>query len=881
MEERRVTPRKKKKSFGRVIAGIFGRLILILFTLAVIGTFTTALFYRTFMKYVDTVLAPEINVDIKALTLKQSSAVYYMDRSTGRWVELTKLHGSENRTLVDYSQIPDHVVKALIAVEDKRFYEHNGVDWYGTLGQISNMLTGKDVRGASTITQQVIKNVTGNNEVTIRRKILEIFQALRAHENYSEEEILETYFNLVYYGNGAYGIEAAAETYFGKTVEELDVAEGACIIGITQYPYMYDPSRGETYRKANKTRQEWVLKKMFEQEYLTEREYMNAKAEKLVFVWDSDYVSTEEETETDPLINEELDSFFVEQVYRDVVAALGKKGYDERVASQMIYNGGYHIYCTMDPEIQEYVEQIYADRSNFDYTSESGQQLQSGMTVIDNSTGNIVAIGGRVGERKGALEWSYATSLSQCGSAIKPLSVYAPALDSGILTAASVIDDYPVLELNGSPWPVNAYSGYRGLLTIQDALRISSNTCAVRVFQRLTPAASYAFMTEKLGFTTLVSEDISAAGALTLGGLHRGVSTVEMAAAYAVFANNGIYTAPRTFTEVRDSSGNTVIDNTQDSWVAMKETTVYTMNELLKNVMKSSGTGASAAFEGMTQAGKTGTTNSRRDRYFAGYTPYYTAAVWCGYDKPERIHTSDNPSALVWKKVMSHIHEGLEDQEFSSTSDGMVAVTVCNKTGLLAGYGCGSTRRVLVPQGSAPAYTCDAHVGVSICTETGLLAGEFCPEEATESRSVIDFSAPRTSAGFGYTRKLLYKPMSDTQYATYAAQVEAGLRSSMPGAAPVTASDSGSVLVDLKAMGTCATHLTPPEETPEDPTEPTDPNEPVDPLDPANPEEPGETPTPGETEPGEPEPGTTEPGTTEPGELTEEQYRDELLQLNN
>ncbi len=871
---RRTKKTKKKKSVGRIIWGFFKGLFLTLFTLIVIGVLTTGLFYRTFMKYVDTVLEPEMEVDITALTLKQSSAVYYQDKTTGSWVELTKLHGTENRTLVSYDQIPDHVVKALIAVEDKRFYEHDGVDWYGTAGQMVNMLRGKDVRGASTITQQVIKNVTGNNQVTIRRKVLEIFQALRAHENYSNEEILETYFNLVYYGDGAYGIEAAAETYFGKTVEELDVAEGACIIGITQYPYMYDPSRGEKYRTANKTRQEWVLKKMWEQEFLTEAEYEAAKAEKLVFVWDSDYVEDAEESADAK--NVELDSFFVEQVYRDVVAAFVEQGYSERVASQMVYNGGYQIYCTMDPELQDIIESVYADVSNFNYPSSDGQQLQSGMTIIDNATGNIVAIAGRVGERKGALELSFATSSSQCGSAIKPLSVYGPALDAGVITAASVIDDYPVMELSGTAWPVNAYKGYSGIITLQEALRISSNTCAVRTLQQLTPAASYAFMTEKLGFTTLDNDDLTAAGALALGGLHKGVSTVQMAAAYATFANNGVYIEPRTFVKVTDSSGNVVIDNTQDSWVAMKESTVYTMNEMLKNVMKR-GTGTSAAFSGMTQAGKTGTTNSKRDRYFCGYTPYYTAAVWCGYGQPARIDTTDNPSALVWKKVMQRVHEGLENRDFPTTANGMSRVTVCNKTGLLAGAGCTSTRTVYVANGTAPSYVCDGHVGIEFCVESGLPVNEFCPTEEgmREMHSVLDFSKPNVAAGWGYSRELLYRGMSNEQYAVYAAQVEAGLRESIPTKAPIRANDSDSVMTDIMEMGICVTHLTPPE--PEEP--PIDPNDPENPLDPnwfAPPENPENPENPGGEEPGE-DPENPD----DPNEQTEEEYRDELLGLDN
>lgn len=874
MEETTAAPRRRRRrriSVGRIIWGFIKGVFLTLFTILVIGVLSAGLFFNTFMRYVDTVLEPEMDVDIKAMTLKQSSSVYYQDKATGQWVELTKLHGAENRTIVTYDQIPDHVVKALIAVEDKRFYEHEGVDWYATAGQIRNMVTGRDVRGASTITQQVIKNVTGNNEVTIRRKILEIFRALRAHKNYSNEEILETYFNLVYYGDGAYGIEAAAESYFGKTASELDVAEGACIIGITQYPYMYDPSRGEKYREANKERQEWVLKKMWEQEYLTEAEYKDAKAEKLVFVWDEDYAGRSENLEAEEALSAsgELDSFFVEQVYRDVVSALVEQGYEQRVASQMVYNGGFRIYSTVDMDIQSYVERVYADRSNFKYTSKSGQQLQSGMTIIDNATGNIVAIGGRVGERNGKLEWSYATGNTQCGSAIKPLSVYAPALDAGVLTAASVIDDYPVMELGGEAWPVNAYSGYRGLITIQDALRISSNTCAVRTLEKLTPAVSYAFMVEKLGFTTIDSVDLASAGALALGGLHKGVSTVDMAAAYECFATNGVYTEPRTFTQVLDSEGNIVIDNTQDTWVAMKETTVYTINELLRNVMRSGGTGVSAAFDGMTQAGKTGTTNSKKDRYFCGYTPYYTAAVWCGYDTPERIDTTDNPSALVWKKVMSHIHEGLENRDFPTNSDGMTRVTVCNKTGLRAGGGCGSTRTVLVPEGRAPALTCDAHVAMEFCTESGLPVYEHCPAETRETRYVIDLSQPGTAAGFGYTRKLLYRGLSNELYATYAAQVEAGVRDDMPSSAPIRANDSDSVLTDVQTLGVCTVHLTPPEAT-DDPT--VDPN--ADPtVDPTVPPD-------GEGGEGG---GTTDPVETpvDAGGMTEEEFRDQLLGLTD
>lgn len=815
----RNAPRKKKKK--RVTAGgVLLGILKVLGTLLVIGILTTALFYRTFMRYVETTLEPEVEVNLSAYTLKLSSVVYYQDKDSGRWLELQKLHGSEHRILVNFEDLPDYVWQALVAIEDQRFFEHHGVDWKSTAGQVFNMLTGGDVRGASTITQQLVKNMTGNNEVTIRRKVLEIFQALRLAENYSRDQILETYLNKVYFGDGAYGIGAAADKYFGKTVGELTVAEAADIIGITQNPYMYDPSRGEDFRKWNKDRQETVLMKMNELGYLTDSQYKAALAEKLVYVWDADYVASE----TDGAEPEEaassgsLYSYFVEQVFNDVVDAFMDMGYNERTAQDMIYTGGYRIFCTVDPNIQDLVEKVYADRSNFNYPSAKGQQLQSGMTVIDNSSGNIVAIAGRVGERGGAFEWSYAANRRPCGSAIKPLSVYSPAIDAGIVTAASVIDDYPVRTLNGSIWPVNAYSGYRGLTTIQDALRVSSNTCAVRVVEKLGLSNSYAWMTEKLGFTKLESADIDS-GPLALGGLTYGVTTIEMAAAYSAFANNGVYTTPRTFLEVQDNNYNVIIDNRQDSWVAMKETTVYTMNELLKNVVRSGGTGVSAAFSGMTMAGKTGTTNSKYDRYFVGYTPYYTTAVWCGYDRQERIDTNDNPSALAWKKVMEPIHRGLEDRDFPTTSEGMTRVTVCNKTGLLAGSGCGSTRSVLVAQGMGPVVTCDAHVGVDFCTESELPAGEYCPEETRTTVWAVDLSAPNTEQGFGYHRELLWRGLTQAQYATYAAQIEDGTRDSMPDGMPVYANDSGAVLSDLRTMGVCTVHTTAPvpDEGPDDP----------------------------------------------------------------
>ena len=485
--------KKKKSGTAKRVIG----------TILAIGLTTCLMFFAIFMVYVHTSL--DLNVDISAYTLKQSSTVYYQDKTSGEWVELTKLHGEENRTLVSIDDIPKHVQEALISIEDERFYSHHGVDWKSTAKAILGKLTGTSTRGGSTITQQVIKNTTGENEVTIKRKVAEIFRALRLEKNYSKEEILETYFNKVYFGNGCYGIEAAAEGYFGKTVGELSIAEAASIVGITQFPYKYDPARGDWYREQNKERQLTVLYKMHELGKISDEEYEQAQAEPLVFTWDADFVpSANVASRADSASNTTYDSYFVERMFNDIIADMHEQlGYNEKTAKDMLYTGGYSIYCTVDPEVQSIVESVYADRNNLNYTSSKGQLLQSGATIIDNTTGDIVAVAGRVGEREGRFLLDYSTVVRQCGSAIKPLSVYAPALDAGVITPASVIDDYPVEMLGGSIWPVNAYSGYRSIMTLQDAIRNSSNPTAVRTAIKLTLPASYAFMTENLSFTTL------------------------------------------------------------------------------------------------------------------------------------------------------------------------------------------------------------------------------------------------------------------------------------------------------------------------------------------------------------------------------------------
>ena len=342
---------------------------------------------------------------------------------------------------------------------------------------------------------------------------------------------------------------------------------------------------------------------------------------------------------------------------------------------------------------------------------------------------------------------------------------------------------------------------------------MSTNTTAVRVLEALSPSVSYDFMTQNLGFTTLVNSDLNSA-ALGLGGLTYGVNTVEMAAAYSAFANNGVYTRPRTYIEVRDNKGNLVLENKQESWVAMKESTAYSINELLKGVVRS-GTGTEAAFSGMTIAGKTGTTSSNYDRYFVGYTPYYTAAVWIGYDQNASIRANGNPAAQLWKKAMSEAHENLPNQNFNGSTADMTQVTVCTRTGLLQGPGCTDVQTVWVAASNAPALVCDGHVAVNLCTESGKLATEYCPAECVQSVNAIDFTTENLTAAWGYERTTILLPLSAAEYEAYAAQQAADPTFVIPAGKPVQANDSGSVFSDLMMLGPCTLHqYVEPEPTP-------------------------------------------------------------------
>ena len=771
-QERRRPRRRGWGTAGRVIG-----------TILLVFVLTAAIFAGIFSAYINSSMRGRVEVYLDEFETKVSTELYYQEPSSGEWTMYHTLFlDSENRIWADLDQIPKDLQKAVVAIEDKRFYTHKGVDWHGTARAIFRTIFGGSVQGGSTITQQLVKNVTGDNQNTVKRKVMEIYRAQELEKRYEKDEILEAYLNEVYFGYSCYGVVTASLKYFNKDVSELSLAECASLIAITNNPSLYDPLQTDWGLENNRTRQLLVLGAMLDQGKIDQAAYDAAKEENVVFSNgytilggrvdvdtdkkdDTDADGGDEQPEDETKTATSSQSYFTDAVIEDVAAALVEKygltdstnpvtgkvttAFEQGV--NMVYGKGYKIYTTQNPEYQKIAEEVCTDTSNLPYTStytnsygdKETEQLQVGMTIVDPYTGYVVAMVGGAGVKQYDRGWNWATSARQCGSAIKPVSVYAPALDDGTINGASSIDDYPVMVLNGSVYPKNANGRYKGLTPLHTAIARSTNTCAVRVVQEYGTSRSYDFMTNKLGFTTLTSQDAQQVGNMGLGGLDRGVTTEEMAAAFAAFANEGIYTAPRTFIRVEDADGNVILENEAKASVAMKDTTAALMNSLLQEVVNG-GTGYEGRISGMHVAGKTGTTNNDQDRYFVGYTPYYSCAVWVGYVHNQRIIASGNPAASMWQKVMSRIHADLADKDFFSCS-GLTYVKVCADSGLLATDNCAEDCRgsrvysALVAADNAPSAYCNMHTSpiytVNFVNDDGTIS--------VGSGSKLDYTRPR------------------------------------------------------------------------------------------------------------------------------------------
>ena len=752
--DRPARPRKKRrrgKALGTALR-VLGTLLLVMLCTGVILCCFGAV-------YIKTVIVPIADLSLDDFQLGENSVMYYQDKESGEYKELTTLLTTTSSIWVDYDQMPENLVNATIAIEDKRFWSHPGVDWRRTGRAVLDMFTGKDISGGSTITQQLIKNLTDYNETTVKRKVTEIVRALRFTQNNSKTDTVTWYLNIIPLGSGCEGVGAASYAYFGKPVSELSLAECASLIAITNNPSKYGPyspakvknSEGEvwTAKQWNKWRQENILYEMLDQGLISQAEYDQAIAEELVFV-------RAENEETPQTVYSWYEETVISDVKKDLMAQ-----YDisESRASQLLSRGGLRIYTCIDPDIQAMAEAIYTDRANLNYTSGSGVAMQSSITILDNATGNVVAIVGQFGEKTKNLLSNYAnTSQRQPGSAIKPLSVYAPGLELDLISPISVVDDYPYDARNGSGWPINSGAArYKGLTTIRSALTNSINTIAVRVLSdKVTPQISFNFVQDRFHINLEaaiqqngeIKSDIDVAP-LAMGGLTKGVSTRDMAEAYATFPNNGVYTESRTYTRVEDSNGNVILENEVVKEPVIKDTTAYYINSMLTDVVQK-GTAAGYAISGMTAAGKTGTTSENFDRWFVGYTPYYTAAVWTGYPKNEKMRTQGNPALILWKKVMTQVHQDLPNKKFPVPS-GLVSVKYCLDSGLQVSEFCAMDPRGSraasdsVFQSHLPSGVCTVHTAedvLTVCKDcpildadgktTGLFypAGPYCPEES-------------------------------------------------------------------------------------------------------------------------------------------------------
>jgi len=650
--------KKAAKNGVCALTDIFFMVVKAMGTVVMIAATTLVLFLCLALIYVRTNLTSELDVNYTDFTLNLSSVIYCIDPETGLEKELVTLQSSEYRRYVEYEQIPEHLINALVAVEDHRFFEHQGVDWYRTAGAFVNMFARmRDTFGGSTITQQLIKNYTQEDDVTVQRKLLEVFRALEYERQYSKEEILEKYLNLVYFGHGCYGIGAAAHYYFNKEVSDLTLAESAAIVGITNNPSMYSPYAN---KEANKERQELILSLMKKHGYLnSDQDLERAVKARLNFQRGED----EEYEQT-------IYTWFEEAVIRDVIRDIQlQNGVSSQIARRLLYTGGLRILATIDTKMQEIVDNIYEHPDSLPKVTGSAQQLQSGIVIADPYTGEIKALSGGVGNKTRNMLLSRATSTYRPpGSALKPISVYAPAMDNGLITPTTRFEDSADVVLNGTTWmPKNADRKYAGIVDLRTAIRLSLNTTPAIVLDQLSVPVAYRFLKDALGFN-LRPEDEDYAP-LAAGQLTRGATVSEMVSGFTMFPNMGQRVELRTYTIIKDSNGNVFLDNQPKYTRVISETTAYWMTDLLYEAA-TRGTGTAANLgRTMRTAGKTGTSSDSKDRWFVGFTPYYIAAVWTGYDTPAVMKSSSNPSAQIWKMIMAPIHEDLENREFKMPED--------------------------------------------------------------------------------------------------------------------------------------------------------------------------------------------------------------------
>lgn len=684
--------------------------------------------------------------------------------------EICKLTGTENidRLIVHDTgdNIPKNLKNAFVAIEDERFEKHNGFDLYGFIRAGVKKFTQPGNReGGSTITMQLVKNLSGEKDYKLKRKVQEIWRAMDLEKRHEKWEILEAYMNTIPMGGNTYGIQAASLKYFGKEVKELDLAECASLAGITQSPTKFRPVT-EKGRENNKIRQQLVLKRMLKNKFISKEEYESAKNEVVKFDYNPNILKQNNKYVSQTT---SVRPYFVDQVLKDVTKDLRAEGKTDDYINMNLYNGGFTIKTTMDSDIQKGMDEVFNDENYFPGRTIEGEKPQSAMVIIDPSNGQVVGMYGGHGKKQGDNVLNRATqSHRPAGSSFKPIADYAPAIDQHLITAATSIDDVPVY-MNGAnrgEYPRNypevidgvSLRTHMGLVSIRTAVAKSINVVAAKVFANiLTPSVSFKYI-EKSGIKLDKDRDIGVS--VALGGLTKGVCPMDMAAAYVPFDNKGVYYQPITYTTIEDKDGNVILnkldkeispDTKQENHIVYDDKTSFIMTSLLRSVCSPGGTASYATFrnsKGYTIpiAAKTGTSNNENDRWFVGYSSYYVGAVWYGYDTPHTVYAgSRNPATMIWKAVMEKAHKNLSPVEFAMPSD-IVKRNVCKYSGKLPNTNCAHDPRgnsvisEYFIKGTEPTDTCKVHVPLKVDVKSrdawgrNLLAGSHCPSSQVKTK---------------------------------------------------------------------------------------------------------------------------------------------------
>ena len=730
---RRVITKLKKKRILRWVLFVFT----VAFVLIAIGTGI----------YVGSITKERLDLSLFKLDGERSaSRVFVMN--DGEWVDWQeeKIIGERHFEYVSIDEIPKDLQSAFIAIEDKRFYKHGGVDLYRTLGAAANYFLGFDGRfGASTITQQLIKNVTGEDEVSIERKIREIAWALELEQKMSKDEILELYLNVINLSDNCYGVGIAAQRYFSKNVSELSLIECACIAAITNNPSYYNPIR---HPENNAERRDVILLQMLEQGMISEAEFEENYGAELVLTPDDSVVKTR------------VHSWYVDMAINDVIADLQSEyGMSKERASALVFGGGIDIYVQIDLEIQKIMEEYYENTSNF----VSGEGAQSAMIIIDSRSGDILGVVGAIGEKTGNRIQNYATdTLRPPGSTIKPISVYAPALERGIITYASVFDDVPYLFNEAkdgtlSPWPKNANGVYHGLSTMSYSMANSTNTIPLQILDRLGLSHSFYFLRDKLHLNDLIEQGKDKSGgfitdmdyaALALGQLNYGLSVRDVSAAYSIFADNGIYHEPRSYSLVKNASGEILLQNKEVEEQVISDGNAEIMRSLLTDVVWGGTANSLSVKNVVALAAKTGTTQDNKDRWCIGFTPSLICGVWYGYEYPKEIPRAEkdhflNAMNVVLKRIYDRdVRSAYADRKFEESAR-LVRVNFCMDSGLLPTEACTKDARGsrikqgYFVKGSEPKGVCDRHVLVEYDAICGGVATVFTPNEHIEEVGML------------------------------------------------------------------------------------------------------------------------------------------------